>query len=78
MVGPCIAVNDLVDVPDSETSLHTAQEHIHNQLENSRARRETEGQSAVLMLTVWGYKTCFRTIFYRALFLVEPMAHIHN
>ena len=79
MVGLRIAVNDnIVDVPDSENALHTAQEHIHHPLENSRARSETKRQSAALTLTIWGYKTSFRTTFFLVLYLLEPVAHIHN
>ena len=60
MISPRVAVhNNVVDVSDGENPLHTAQEHVHDSLENSRARSETEGQSAVLALAIGGHNAGF-------------------
>ena len=76
-VGPRVAVHDnIVDVPNGENSLHTTQEHVRHSLENSRARSETEGQSAVLAIR--GYEAGFGAIFSLNLYSVKPVAHIHN
>ena len=53
MLGPHVAVhNNVFNVSDGENPLHTTQDHIHHSLEDSRARSETEGQSAATKLVL--------------------------
>ena len=60
MISLRVAVHgNVVDVPDGENALHTAQEHVHHPLENSSTLSEAEGQSAVLTLAIGSYETGF-------------------
>ena len=79
MVGSRVAIHDdIIIVPDGENPFLTTQEHVHHSLENSRARSETEGSSAVLTLAIEVYEAGFGVILFLNLYLVEPVAHIHN
>ena len=79
MIGPRVAVNNnVVDVCDGENPLHTDHEHVHHSPEDSRARSDTEGQSAALSLAIGGYEADFGAILFLNIYLVEPVAHIHN
>ena len=79
MIGPRLAVHDsVVDVSDGESPPHTTEEHVHHSLENSRARSETEGQSAFLTLAVGGHEAGFGASLFLNLYFVELVAHIHN
>ena len=79
MIKSRVAVHDnVVDVSDGESPLHTTQEHVHHSLENSRTRSETKGQSPALALAIKGYEAGFGEILFLNLYLVDPGAHIHN